>query len=233
MIIKAISDLHGELPDIPKCDILCICGDTVPLTVQRNISESEKWWLTNFCEWVKSLPCKKVFFTAGNHDFFLEKVYRNIVDYNKFISKLKVNSNNKAVVLINKDYKYKGVTFYGFPYIRPIPFQLSLWAFEDDYSDKDNINVYNNLSTDKLKVDILITHDNPNKNKVLRGAVLNKMNKKPVAWFYGHWHEEISTPENNEYNCSLLDNYYNIKRNFDIPTVEINKKDIVYERNDN
>ena len=34
--VVAISDLHGYLPEIPECDLLCICGDLVPLNVQAN-----------------------------------------------------------------------------------------------------------------------------------------------------------------------------------------------------
>lgn len=64
-----ISDLHGDLiNNIPECNVLCIAGDIIPLKIQRDYKASEQWWLNDFCSWVKDLPCKKVIFTAGNHE---------------------------------------------------------------------------------------------------------------------------------------------------------------------
>ena len=37
--ITAISDIHGDLPIIDPCDVLCICGDIVPLEIQRNYTK--------------------------------------------------------------------------------------------------------------------------------------------------------------------------------------------------
>ena len=73
MKICAISDLHGFLIDyIEPCELVLICGDIVPLYMQRNKPQCEKWLKTVFADWIKSLPCKKVVFTAGNHDFVFE-----------------------------------------------------------------------------------------------------------------------------------------------------------------
>lgn len=75
----AISDLHGALPVIGQCDVLFICGDTFPLNVQRSSKKSQKWFLNEFCEWVKGLPCKTVYILPGNHDFWFERAgYDNI-----------------------------------------------------------------------------------------------------------------------------------------------------------
>lgn len=69
MKICGISDLHGNLiNNIPNCNVLCIAGDIIPLQIQRKYFASIKWWLKDFCNWVKELPCEKVIFTAGNHE---------------------------------------------------------------------------------------------------------------------------------------------------------------------
>ena len=34
--ICAISDLHGYLPEIRPCDLVLVCGDSIPLNVQAS-----------------------------------------------------------------------------------------------------------------------------------------------------------------------------------------------------
>ena len=67
--ITAISDLHGDLPKIDSCDILLICGDTVPLNCQRSGQETRKWLKQEFLPWVDKLECKHVLIIPGNHDW--------------------------------------------------------------------------------------------------------------------------------------------------------------------
>ena len=68
MKICAISDIHGNLINIPECDVLCIAGDVVNLLAQRDNEESDKFWSITFVNWVDKLPCKKVIVVPGNHD---------------------------------------------------------------------------------------------------------------------------------------------------------------------
>lgn len=225
MKIAGISDLHGYLlENIPTCDVLCISGDIIPLNIQRNIFASIRWWLRDFCSWVSRLPCKKVIFTAGNHDFALEQLYKSNLYY-KFIAMLEQYSNNKAILLIDEIYTYKGINFYGFPYIRPIPFQEGRWAFEDDYKGKYLDSVYNHIP--KTDIDILITHDTPFKNNCLYTIIDTMLNQPTV--FCGHWHEGKSNEFQGIYNCSIKDNRYNIKKDFEIPVVEMETRNSVIE----
>lgn len=226
MKICGISDLHGNLLDnIPNCDVLCIAGDIIPLRIQRDYEASEKWWLNDFCNWVKNLPCKKVIFTAGNHDFFLDELYsKRRGDYYEFVAKLEQNSNDKAILLIDEVYSFLGLNFYGFPYIRPIPFQN--WAFDDNYEGLNKPSVYDNL-IDK-EIDILITHDSPMRNYCLDDAI-ERMHHKPKIYFYGHWHNGRSDTFQGMYNCSILDDYYNKKEKFEIPTVEMETRESIIE----
>ena len=40
MKICAISDIHGYLPKMEECDVVCICGDILPLSIQHNLKAS-------------------------------------------------------------------------------------------------------------------------------------------------------------------------------------------------
>ena len=37
MKFVATSDIHGDLPKIPECDAVLICGDISPVLIQRDI----------------------------------------------------------------------------------------------------------------------------------------------------------------------------------------------------
>lgn len=216
MKIAGLSDLHGYLPDnIPTCDVLCISGDIIPLQIQRKSFASIRWWLRDFCNWVCRLPCKKVIFTAGNHDIVLERLYKSNLFY-KFVALLEQYSNDKAILLINETYTYKGINFYGFPYIRPIIFQKGKWAFEDDYKGINSPSVYDTIP--KTDIDVLITHDTPFKNNCLDKIAENL---PYTTIFYGHWHDGASDEFQEQYNCSIRDDEYNIKEDFEIPIVEV------------
>ena len=70
MKICAISDIHGDLIEIPECDVLCICGDIFPLEIQKNPTECHEWFFSEFLPWAEACPCEQVYYIAGNHDFF-------------------------------------------------------------------------------------------------------------------------------------------------------------------
>ena len=72
--ICAISDIHGHLPEIPECDILCICGDIIPLYIQREFAQSIAWLSGPFQKWALEAPCKHVVMIWGNHDFIGERL---------------------------------------------------------------------------------------------------------------------------------------------------------------
>ena len=151
-------------------------------------------------------------------DFYLEELYINHqAHYYAFIADLENKSNDKAILLIDEKYTYKGINFYGFPYIRPIPFQEGKWAFEDDYKNKNEIGVYRNIP--KYDIDVLITHDTPFKNFCLDN-IIESMHNKPTI-FCGHWHNGDSDSLQEIYNCSIRDDCYNIKKDFEIPVVEV------------
>jgi predicted phosphodiesterase len=73
MKILAISDLHGYFPAIPPCDILLLGGDYCPY---HNIEDQLRWFNGPFAEYLKSIPACHKIAVAGNHDFALQRGYR-------------------------------------------------------------------------------------------------------------------------------------------------------------
>lgn len=68
--VVLISDLHGNLPEIPECDLLVIAGDVTP--VHNHAWPYQKEWLSGrFSNWLRDLPVKNIVGVGGNHDFAL------------------------------------------------------------------------------------------------------------------------------------------------------------------
>ena len=76
MKVIAISDTHGALMSIPECDVVVICGDIIPVEIQTRGDKSAEWFAGEFQQWCLSLPCRKVIFIGGNHDFLLEDLLK-------------------------------------------------------------------------------------------------------------------------------------------------------------
>lgn len=237
MKIKAISDNHGYLPDpssIGKCDVLCICGDIMPLSIQRNFYASVLWYTNHFRNWVNKLNCEKVILTPGNHDFFfemLEKIiaykdnqeneYGWVLDVKTLNHITKRDRNDKIVYLVDELFVYKGVRFYGTPYVS----SLKNWAFyRSDVELKERFNKI------PEKVDVLLTHQPPKLNDcglvkqtdafhylsdfgsdILADAIM----KRDIKWaLSGHVHSgsHVSKKVNNTniVNVSLKDENYKV-----------------------
>lgn len=222
LVVCGISDIHGNLDiKIPKCNILCICGDVVDLARQRDLELSEKWWLEDFTEWAKNLDCDKILVVPGNHDFLLWDLYnrpKDNLDYTDFKNKLYFRSNCKIMILVDETYVKNDFKFYGCPWIRPISYQEGRWAFEATYEEDGTCEQYDMIP----KCDVLITHDNPINNHTLGHYSFGKS----YIHFYGHWHEG---PDNgiNRFNCSYLNDSYNPKKNFKVPVVKLSKQTTV------
>jgi predicted phosphohydrolase len=69
--IVAVSDLHGQLPTIPPCDLLLLGGDLCP--IDDHASEAQRSFLLGpFAEWLEAVPAGAIAGVAGNHDLILE-----------------------------------------------------------------------------------------------------------------------------------------------------------------
>ena len=211
-LICAISDLHGTLIDIEPCNLVLICGDTVPLNIQSNSKKTYKWFQTVFKEWTDNLLCNKVLFIAGNHDLGLEHHQER---YEKLFPE-----DNKVTYLCNTSYDYKGIKIFGTPYCK----QFGHWAFNRD--DSTLIKLFEEIP---YNLDILISHDAPYGctdvclqqldwiskdhlgNMPLRNAIIEK---NPKIVFHGHLHSSshlFESLENSKVvNCSIIDEQYNV-----------------------
>lgn len=77
--VCAISDLHGQLPQIAECDLLLIGGDICPCRFglgrmsHDEIATHQAFWLRDtFRPWLEEQPAKHVVATWGNHDWIGE-----------------------------------------------------------------------------------------------------------------------------------------------------------------
>lgn len=230
MHIAAVSDLHGVMfkpENMPTADVLCICGDIVPLEYQNDPISSVSWFNLEFVPWVDSLPYEKVIFIGGNHDFFLEHIMwsdtHKELSGNAILKRLLPGINkskhSKLVYLFDSSYTYKGVKFYGCPWIS----DLSNWAFY-----KPETELEKRWKMIQSNVDVLMTHMPPMLNDcgaVLRpayfGAYSNYgsqslanaiLEKSPKYAICGHVHSGNHIPYKCEnttcVNVSLLDEEY-------------------------
>jgi len=144
MKICAISDMHGILDfDIEECDILCICGDIVPLNVQSYHQGTLKWLSKEFVPWCEKQPCEKVFLVAGNHDWI---AMNHPNDWEAMFD------GTKITYLCDSGVEYKDIRIYGTPWCH----KFYDWAFMT--SDVALVDIYKKIP---YKVDILLTHDCP------------------------------------------------------------------------
>jgi Icc-related predicted phosphoesterase len=216
MKIAAISDMHGlqEFVHIEQCDILCICGDIVPLKMQRNIPQSLSWFKKQFIPWCEKQPCEQIYLVAGNHDFFLERLEREIND---------VLKGTKIIYLNNQSAEYLDENT-GKLYIlwgSPLCHIFGSWAFM--YSPEYELEEFNKMPEN---CDIVLVHDAPygisdicfqgwNKEHIGNHELRKVIEEKnPKLLLHGHLHStnhECETLNNTDvYNVSVVDELYNI-----------------------
>lgn len=228
--ICAISDMHGILDfDIKPCDILCICGDIVPLNVQSFHDGSAKWLVNTFIPWCEKQPCEKVFFIAGNHDWFFMKYPDEVDEIFKDNKKIKYLRDSEAGYVKETKDTCQEVSIYGTPWCH----QFYNWAFMT--SDVELAKIYNKIP---YKVDILLTHDcsHGTSDVIMQDVPWNTGqhigciplgeavdNKQPRLHFCGHLHScnhEMEKRGDTEVrNVSMVDETY--KRVYEPCYVEI------------
>lgn len=206
--ICCVSDLHGNLPEIPDCDLLCIAGDIVPMWAQNDCHISATWLNTNFKNWLEEIKRKKidVVGVAGNHDFIFEK-RTDLIPYNLQWTYLQDNSVTKH-----------GLKIWGTPW-QPYFHGWAFNAYEKELEQKWDL-----IPPD---VDIIIVHGSPymhgdNTYEIKNGdfeevnvgspSLLRKIQEvKPKLVVCGHIHSGYGvyqTGDTTIINCCLVDEKY-------------------------
>ena len=199
--VAATSDLHGNLPDIPKCDILVVCGDIGPLSSQYHydIDYAKKWLTTHFTDWLlkANVPVVGI---AGNHDFAArDSDIMEMLPWN---------------YLLDSSCNIYGCKFWGSPWTP----KHSNWAFMAN--DNDLVSKWELIPDD---TDILLTHGPPynlgDRNSF--GDCCGSMTLKdwrysadslPRMHFFGHIHECSGEGDGHSWhNVSLLDKSLNVQ----------------------
>ncbi len=147
-----ISDLHGNLPNVPEGDVLLIAGDICPNFVGYKDKQMEaqmqfQWWRQNFRNWLEKQPVDRVIMTWGNHDIIATGEYHPL-EYMTFgKKKWLILNDNWDTVYNTKIYATPwSVTFGG------------NWVFNKP--DVDLAKVWNKIPSD---TDILVVHGPPYK----------------------------------------------------------------------
>ena len=136
MLICAVSDLHGELPDTPECDVLIVAGDISP---GGGIEHNVRFIESRFRPWLRTRHAKHILGIGGNWDFVLQ----NHPGYARDLP---------WTYLLNEEITIGGFTFWGSPYSR----KYGEWAFMLD--DDELADVWATCPDD---ADVTITHGPP------------------------------------------------------------------------
>lgn len=173
MRIAATSDLHGNLPEIPECDILIIAGDVCPHTHRID----QMYWLHHeFSDWLDSTPARHKVYIAGNHDYGF-----TVSGFDK--------SKIDAHYLLDSGVEVEGLNIWGSPYTPT----FCDWAFM-----QRDAALANKWAKIPENTDILITHGPPKfiLDKCMDGCnagsdTLSKhiYNHEPKLHIFGHIHE--------------------------------------------
>lgn len=199
MKICAVSDLHGFLPKIPKCDVLVIAGDICPLDSHRDVLGQSYWLRDVFTEWLNSIDAKHKNIVWGNHDWVADKSPH-------LISDLPCNILQDSGIAID------GVNFWGSPW----QLRFHNWAFNLD--EPDLAKKYERIPDN---INVLITHGPPlgygdktsmSENVGSRSLTKTIINKKINLTVTGHIHPAYGKYEiNNEFtvlNASCVNEKY-------------------------
>ena len=208
MRVVACSDMHGQLPKVPECDLLIIAGDSCPVWNHR-ISFQEEWLKTEFSDWLRSIPAKHIVGIAGNHDMVMDKQYleEHRLEFKDVAREL------PWTYLFDEMVEIEGLKIYGTPYQK----MFNEWPFMK-YEHELEI-----LWADMPKCDIVVVHGPPFgagdivKFRGYQGSptLANKLEELEIPWcICGHIHENYGIHrlgKTKVVNAAILDDQYIVR----------------------
>lgn len=202
MRIALISDLHGNLPDTPECDLLLIAGDVTPV-VDHSWLRQKLWIDTEFRYWLSKQPARKIIGIAGNHDFIAQSDDWLMRDL-------------PWTYLQDEGATFEGLNIWGTPWTPT----FGRWAFMDK---DENLDAYFSQIPDNT--DILLSHgpaygygdltdrSNEHVGSVTLREAITRTN--PRLHVYGHIHEAYGIEQHDttvSTNVSYVDLNYHPRR---------------------
>jgi Icc-related predicted phosphoesterase len=201
MEIVCTSDLHGNLPTLPKGDLLLIAGDVCPIYNHEPKFQSQ--WIENtFYPWCQEQPFEMVVFIAGNHDFYFEGT-----DSYKFYEE----KYPKVKYLQDSFVMWHNLKIWGTPHQR----EFGGWAFNEKEERLAEL-----WELIPKETDVIVCHGPAfgYGDRVMRGenvgspSMLKKIEEiKPKLYVCGHIHEGYGIRKHNEtwmVNASLVNSRY-------------------------
>lgn len=195
MRICHVSDTHGNFQRLTGAfDVVVHSGDFFPNAIEGNSVKQMAFqmdWLGNNISMLKKwLLGRDLLFILGNHDFA----------HNQLVEQVLNSEGIKAISLHDKVVEYKGIKFYGFPYVPAIN---GMFAYEREIPEMTK-------EVDKMvpilnetHVDVLVAHsplyqvlDLTTGNSAIGSSVLSsaldyKINEdmRPSIMLHGHCHD--------------------------------------------
>lgn len=132
MIVYALSDMHGRLPKVPKCDVCIIAGDVCPVE-NHSVAYQQKWLDTTFRTWLEQIPTasENIIGIAGNHDMIFESNPELVPDL-------------PWRYLLDESVYIDGLQIYGTPYQKMFcdwPFMKEEYELEALWKDMPNCDI--------------------------------------------------------------------------------------------
>lgn len=176
MKVIATADLHGDLPEIPECDLLIVAGDVCPID-NHDTSFQALWLVAEFRPWLLSQPAKQTVFIGGNHDFICE-IDGFEIEPDKF----------GATYLEDSAFELDGVKVWGTPWVPSLP----NWAFHA--TDEQARRRFDAIPSD---TNIVVSHgpisgvlDDVNGEQVGSSILASRIQRiAPAIFVSGHIHE--------------------------------------------
>lgn len=193
MKIIGTSDWHGQLPDLPKCDLLLIAGDILPDYTEEGQRE---WFYNSFLPHVAEIA-PEVLATWGNHDFWPEREGPQTGSWEIGGARIRVEVDRMVVI--------GGLKIWCSPWTINLPG----WAWQKTEGDLTE-------SLRDVEADILLSHQPPlgQGDEVMPGyhlgsrAIRDWHQRNPESLVVcGHIHEDFGR-HGNVYSCAWVDEEY-------------------------